>query len=592
MFNAINNLASLANEQDENITDYLDYPKSKQCENAVFIEIKKNKYVGIYSEELSEDKLNKYLYPNKRSANGISQTPTIVYETYEKSYIKKIHNWFVNKQDMNEYFKNISEILNNNKEQIKQDLDNKQKEVKKFFLSLIIDGKYIGEIDIFKAFIIDDQEIAKQISDKYGKRSVLEHAYCSICMKKKDKVYGYSSPYPFFNVDNESFAYNFKKSNAVKQFPVCLDCAKKIRGKGSKFLETELSFKDLGYTDYFLIPTFVNPLDVESCKIFVSKIKKHRDDIRNNRNNMPEKFIIGELKGNGNKIFYTLLFFQIQNAKFSILASIEEILPSNLSRLNDAIYYEEKKLEENDICIIRGGKNEKTKEDIKFSFNIIQNLFENEKTIYKNRSKKQFLEILDSLLNIKNIDYGYLIKAFVSKEIQNYRKLFLESFLFLNILFNLGITKGGTQQMSNVDMPVLGEFCEQYKEFFNAPLKKAIFGIGALTEQLAICQSIERNNKSIYKSLRNFKMDSRYIIQKVFADIQSKRQFYQYFPKKFGDALSKEIHLCNMANNETRLSIDEASYLFIAGIHLSKFLKDKYDLKSKLEDTKDDSNQQ
>ncbi|MDR1196159.1 MAG: TIGR02556 family CRISPR-associated protein [Endomicrobium sp.] len=579
MLSVIKKFADFDKDSLDSLSDYLDYPESKSCKKAVFLKIdtNENKYFGTELQDLSKDRKELYLYPIKaaRPANGLNQTPTVVYNSYDKSYIKKIYNWFFDNKDKNDLFAAVYKILDENKEKIEIELSDIQKEIKTFFLSLIIDDKYLGRIEIFRNIVSD---IEDQIKIKYNEKSYLEGSYCALCMQKKDKVYGFAIPYTFFNVDNEAFAYNFKQRNAVKQFPVCLDCAKKIRGKGKIYLEEEMKFNDIAGNTYFLFPEVINSSDNEALKSYIKIIKDFRDGVgKDSTDTTAEEVLVEKLQSDKNAMSFTLLFYQMDTSKFNILASIEEVLPSNLKKFYDAVNYVNDLFLKEKIEIYgykKGGK-EKESVPIKFSYKILQKLFENQKIDFKMRSKRQFFEILDSLLNFKPVSYNYLIDTFILKDI-DMPKNFYDSFLILNIFLKLRLTNGGDAEMSDIKTQYLDDFCMQFPEFFNKPIKKAIFGIGVLTEQLAICQKIERGNKAIYRSLKEFKLDQSYIVNKLFRDVRYKRNYYDKYPYIFADKLGEEIDECILASSQEKLDPLEASYVFTAGLQLSQRVKQKF----------------
>jgi CRISPR-associated protein Csh1 len=596
MFTAIKNLAVL-NEDVSEIDSFLDYPGSKSTKEAKFLLIEKQpdgkyEYKGLQTEELDKSLISKYLYPIKtnRPARGVYLTPTIVYQEYQKSYYQKIFEWFKKYQQLTPLFQGIYEALKNGEDSILKDLTPVGKNT---YLSLKIESKYIGEYQEFISLIMSDKEIIKSISSKYGKESIIEEGFCSICLTERQGLYGFSIPFSFFTVDSPGFAYDFDQTNAVKQYPICLECAKKIRGSGRNFLENELSLR-LCNTDYFIIPELLEGAETKQNKLqkVVDKIKEGRAKLNNlytsEKNfktiNRAESYILKELASENDYIHFNLFFYKRDQSKFNILTSIEEVLPSSLRKLYEAIKAIDNLFKENNIYI----HIKKEDVEIKFNFLILSNLLENQEIQYNKRSKKEFMEVLNKFLTLRPLSYSYLLHKINEKLKKNvgdyiqgsfykYRELLFESFLFLNILLKLKLIELGENQtpMTKLDTPNLDLLCAEFPEFFDCPVRKAVFGLGLLTENLANIQRKDRGTKAIYKKLRNFNVDLKYLGEKILPELKNKFHAYKKDYKSI-NILFEEISQCFLASDYKSLTSGETSYIFVLGINLSVTFMNKY----------------
>ena len=598
MFTAIKNLAVL-NENISEIDSFLDYPGSNSTKEAKFLLIEKNKdgnykYNGLVSEELDKSLISKYLYPIKtnRPARGVYLTPTVVYQEYQKSYYQKIFEWFKKNHQLTSLFQNIYESLIEAEKQIKDELTPVSKNT---FLSIKIDGKYIGDYNEFISLVMSDEEIIKGISSKYGKNSVVDKGVCSICLNQKDGLYGFSIPYSFFTVDSPGFSYDFDQTNAVKQLPVCLDCAKKIRGSGRNFLENELKLR-LCNTDYFIIPELLESSDNKQEKLqkVINKIKEGRSKLNNiytsetnfKTINRAESYLLKDLASENDYIHFNMFFYKQDQSKFNILTSIDEVLPSTLRKLYIVIKETDELLRKNYIYI----HTKKEDVEIKFNFLILSNLLENQEIQYNKRSKKEFLEVLNKFLTLRPISYSYLLNKINEKLNKNvadyiqgsfykYRELLFESFLFLNILLKLKLIDLGENQttMNKIDTPNLDLLCAEFPEFFDNPVRKAVFGLGLLTENLANIQNKDRGTKAIYKKLRNFNVDLKFLTEKILPELKNKFHAYNKDYKSI-NILFEEISRCLLASGCKDLTSGETSYIFVLGINLSvNFMKKYYE---------------
>lgn len=596
MFTAIKNLSTL-NKNVSEIDSFLDYPGSKSTKEAIFVLIEKQsngnyEYKGLTTEELDRSLIGKYLYPIKtnRPARGVYLTPTVVYQEYQKSYYQKIYEWFKKNHQMALLFQETKAVLEENESRIQSDLTSIGKNI---FLSLKINNKYIGEYDEFISLIMSDDEIIKGISSKYGKNSTIKQGICSICLEQQKGLYGFSIPYSFFTVDSPGFAYEFDQTNAVKQLPVCLECAKKIRGGGRNFLENELNLR-LCNTDYYIIPELLEDSEdkKEKLQAVINKIKKGRSKLNNiyttetnfKTVNRTESYILRELTSENDYIHFNLFFYKREQSKFNILTSIDEVLPSSLKKLYEAIKVVEGLFEINNIYI----HTKKEDVEIKFSFLILSNLLENQEIQYNKRSKKEFLEVVNKLLTLRPISYSYLLNKINEKLNKNsadyiqgsfykYRELLFESFLFLNLLLKLKLIDLGEQNeaMNNINTPNLDLLCTEFPEFFNCPTKKAIFGLGLLAENLANIQRKDRGTKAIYKKLRNFNVDLKYLAERILPELKNKFHAYKKDYKSI-NILFEEISQCLLASDYKSLTSGETSYVFVLGINLSSIFMNKY----------------
>lgn len=586
MLTSIKNLACLS-EVDE-LESYLEYPGSANCLNGVFLLIENDEYKGYKLEELDREKTSKYLYPKKRSPRGPNKTPTIKYNDFKTSYIGKIYDWFQKYGKNNEKFQELKTVLEQNQKLINVHLNEIPKNS---FLSIKLNNKYIGEIYEFKKLVSDDDEIKTDISTDScaNKPLVLKNELCSVCNEKKEELFGFVIPFTFYTLKDNKFSYNLDANNSVKQCPICIECAKKIRGNGENFLENNLNFR-LCNSKYFLLPEFIfqSEENTEKFKTIIKKIKKSRENVSQSKE--AESLIISEdriLKEfeNENYLFLNLFFYEKEQSAFRILANIEEVLPSKLKRFYQVVKIVNDKF--NDLSITVGsGEKERF---IEFNFSVLSNILDDPKKNVLKQTKKEFFEILDKTLNFKTISEEFLFKKALNNlkfyhsnrndekngglYKYNFKKLSFESFMYLNILYTLDITTNRKDVMENIETPNLDLFCNEFPEFFNSPLRKGVFALGVLTEQLGYIQTKNGSSKAIYSSLKDFKMDLKHLQEKLIPNL--KKKFHQYKKDFYYEKFAEEVSNCFMKGKSENISTGELNYIFILGMNSSKKLYNK-----------------
>jgi len=226
MIEAIRNIGEYALEKEEkSINDPLeiliDDPANKNTKNILFILLDEEngefKYCGIDTEEYSKEKLKYYLY-KKGSPNGTDITPTAMITTPEKTFNKKILNWFKNynsdKNNKNEMLQNIYLCIKESEEKILQDLKEKSV-IENNIISFKINGKYLGDFEIFRKILVN--QASENFYNKFGKISKSENKLCSICKKDNAEVYGFVSTFNFYTVDKPGFVSGgFQQKDAWK----------------------------------------------------------------------------------------------------------------------------------------------------------------------------------------------------------------------------------------------------------------------------------------------------------------------------------------------------------------------------------------
>jgi len=603
MIEAIRNIGEYALEKEnKSVSDPLkiliDNPANKNTKNILFIHLEEEngefKYRNVEIEEYSKEKLDQYLY-KKGAPNGTDITPTSMIVKIEKTFNIKILNWFLKyysdkNNQKNSMLQNIYLTLKENKEKILQDLKNKF-EKENNIISFKIDGKYLGDLEIFRNILVNDA--SENYYKKFGKISKSKDKLCSVCKKETKEVYGFVSTFNFYTVDKPGFVSGgFRQKDTWKNYPVCLNCALTLE-EGKKYLGDNLSFNFYGFK-YLLIPKFIKGIRKDIQKDIFKGMELQKDPrfgkkiiklLTNDEKEVLE--IISEQKNylNNNFLFYSAPK-GFNGAVFNILLYIEDILPSRLKRL-----FEVKEIidqEEIFINCMVSTFNDKGKKDnekpLEFNFGILRTFFPK---VSNNRTyNKYFLDITNKVFNDKPVEYDFLLNFIVRKIRDDFVKNYstkinaLKAFMLLNYLKELKILKFKKEVRMETDNLFAQEkqkgeekvelFFNKYFDFFNNNAKKAIFLVGVLSQYLLNIQYQERKATPFRVKLKGLKLDEKQI-KKLLPEIQNKLE--EYGKNYYRDLESIISNYFVSSGSGWNVTNDEISFYFVLGMNLSYLFK-------------------
>lgn len=604
-------------------------PKNPSYKHILLINIRgideSYEYYGIDYEEYSKNKIKSYLY-KQGSSNGPDLTPTsritrIKPEKGRKpTFDTKILAWF-KKYDKNgsdeetNFLVRVGDCLRNNKERIQADLEDVYEKVvkkEKAVLTLKIDGKYIGEYEIFKTILVEESK--KGFYSKYGVTSKADNKICSVCNDQKDEVYGFVDTFKFYTVDKPGFVSSgFRQGDAWKNYPVCLNCAL-ILEEGKKYLKNYLDFNFYGI-NYHLIPKFIFPSNYEDKKyLFSDLIEKWKDPKFErkviNRLTADENEILGIMSEQQNYLNMDFMFYDVpkgyDGSVFNILLYIEDVLPSRLKKIFDS----KKDIDKIDIfkeCMIPVYDNRKKtgEKSLEFNFGVLRDFyydFTNKRWL----SQRYFLDIVSKIFTGRPIDYYFLL-GFIMQRIRDdfandisTKTSTLKGFMLINFLNNLDLLRYeyGKEAYMEKKYDLLGldtkdeiyqrtnSFFSEFSDFFDDDAKKAVFLEGALTQFLLNIQYSERKATPFRTKLKGLKLDESEV-KKLLPEIQNKLEEYG---KNYYKPLERIISgYFISAGDNWKLTNDEISFYFVLGMNLSHLFKSKKDDES--EDIGDEDNE-
>lgn len=583
----------------------IDNPKNKDTKNISFIALvnKNNKfeYKEINKEEYTESKLIKYLY-KKGSPNGTDMTPTAMITSVDKTFNNKIINWFKEYKEIGSdeninFLVRTGNCIKENSENILKDLKEKC-DKKSNIVSLKIDGKYIGDYPIFQNILVGTAK--ENFYSKYGVTSKSENQTCSICTPQKKEVYGFVDTYKFYTVDKPGFVSGgFQQKYAWKNYPTCLNCAL-ILEEGKKHIGNNFMFNFYGFK-YLLIPKFVSGIKKEVKKEIFKIIEQQKDpkiikkEIAKLTN--AEDEILKLMSEQKNYLNVNFLFYDApkgyNGSVFNILIYIEDILPSRLKTLFDT----KGNMDKIDIfkeCLVTVYEDKKKigEKPLEFNFGVLRTFLPR---ISDNRTyNKYFLDIVNRIFTGKPIDYHFLMSFIIQKIREEFINGYstkistLKGFMLLNYLNELKILKNfeGVKKMDEDKTKTfdisggvsekINSFFDEFADFFNSDVKKAIFLEGVLVQKLLNIQRLpDVSNAGFGKEpfrhrLKGLKLDEKHI-KKLLLEAQNKLEEYG---KNYYRSLETMIsgYLVS-SGNKWEINNDEISYYFVLGMNLAYLFK-------------------
>jgi len=565
-------------------------------------------YKKVILEDYESTKVSLYLYRGG-SPRGVDFLPSaLVGKDLKTTFKNKILSWFKNRNE--KMFKIIGKELENKSKIIEKELIKKYDEIpKKERRSVLItikleeggNEKYLGEVDTFKAYLVQDMVksyyFLKSIGESLGK------GICYLC-GGSGEVYGFVLPslrssgfgFSFATADKPGFSPNFVQKDQWKEIPICKNCAVSLE-IGKRFLDENLSFPKkkpsfLG-CEYYVIPKFVfgELFDEFYDLLDYYKNEDYVDGL------LSEEDYLEEIVKAKEDVLRLIFLFYIKKGGgkyIDIVRYVEDVLPSWIRELYD--YQKKVKkikiFQEVNMKKIMG-KN--------WVGDFVSGLIGREVGLGRNNwfvkftrdfisSSKLFINVLTSILSKNQVDKDFIISIFVNeirnayKKRNNYRLklLTLKAFMLFLFLREINLLSGERMQDEEIKKECeegdlesrVERFFEEYG--FDNPAKRAAFSVGMLVEYLLYVQRKERGaefgREPFWSNLYGLILDEKKVkglFPKVINKLRQYGRGYPLLEKVVGKQLAKAEHDWNISNDET-------SYYFALGLTLRKmFLEEK-----------------
>lgn len=539
-------------------------------------EVKDGRFVEFSLENFKPKLINRYLYRRPAGARGTNTVPTLIINTNSP---EKTAGKFV--QSINKY--NLNFLVDEEIEKVKNEIESYEyNKDYSYLLTFRIDGKYFSDFEKYRELFNNWAYKKYYHKSSYGK-SVKEGQICAVT-GEKSKVYGFVDTLGF-TVNDDAFRRNgFNADNAYKMFPVSEKAIPVLEG-GRKILENKLatvfysykSGKRTKYVNYAIIPHFVFQPDKEVAKeITFSFLRKGAFNADSKKDAGSKAFIndtehllqaiIEDDDLRKPDIYYSILFFEQQQAQFKIHLEINDVIPSRISKV---INSKEKAEQRYKVFTSYQTKDGNIKTQRITLYRLRKYFITGEDNI-----QPSFYKLVSSIFTGQPYDDSKLQRLVLDKWKLSFKKNFhdqentfnylvkysLGNLYFLNLL---GIFK--TEHTMNEEQQITEKqdaftFIKAHPAYFEKEYQKGAFIFGCLVARLLYNQP----GNAFMKELYGLNIDKDLITKKFPKLIAKLRQYDKAFPD-LESAASRYF-----AKDDQKISKDEISFAFTMGLVLQK----------------------
>jgi CRISPR-associated Csh1 family protein len=443
-----------------------------------------------------------------------------------------------------------------------------------YLVTFKIDGSWLGEIKEFKSIFFD--ESYKKYYDQQSKgKSVSDDQICSIT-GKSGKVYGFVNTLGFA-IDSQAFIRNgFDTSNGYKMFPVSEDAIPILEGARA-ILENKVAARFYDNVKYAILPHFVFQPDRNDASYIAQKFLNTaafnadaKEDTGSKGFINDTEFILNEIIKDGDlkrhDIYYSILFFEQQQAQFKIHLELNDVLPSRINKVLNAKDKAQERYKPLTSYTTKNG-------DRKSQHITLYRLKDYFSTGEKN-TQPAFYKLVNSIFTGQPYDDSKLLKLVLNSWKTSFKKNFHDKEYYFNSLIKnslgnlyflhlLGIFKKNhpmNKETVQPDKLDAFHFIESHPVYFEKEYLKGAFIFGCLVARLLYNQP----GNAFMKELHGLNID-RDLVTKKFPKLISKlRQYGSEFPDMEAAAMKY------FAMQENKVTKDEISFAFTMGLVLQK----------------------
>ncbi|GAB6137786.1 type I-B CRISPR-associated protein Cas8b/Csh1 [Halanaerobaculum tunisiense] len=500
---------------------------------------------------------------------------------FKEKQREKLKQYLEKKKDING--ENLFEVINHNDlkktllKLISNFLDSTQKFVKqsKYYLnifSLKIDDKYIIETNYKNEYLDVVHYILQQRFFDKSEDMVNEESLCGACNQSKLVTGKIDIPTKFYVTSSPNFFENLNDKNAYKSFGICQNCYQQVM-VGIGKIQKDCSARLFNQLNYYVIPKNINTnLSYEKRLKWIKKTLSDKPDDYDQ-----DLELVNKIKKRDLKVDF--LFWRTDQASFIVLDSINDVYYNDLQE----IFSELRDIRRNKFY-------SKLSRELKPKLNSIYwLLFPN----YKSHSnpdpklyRKELLNLLNSILKKREIDYSYLIDNFTfifRKRYFKNKKDIIYQPLQMNILlswFNrITDLKGGFNvaegtSLTDVINDDIKEFFEVHADIYaDNNYRQGLFILGKLMNEVLKEQQSENKSANILDKLSFDGLPVRRL-RKFAKDITEILNIYD----KYG--VNQLLHAQMMDRlqgiENSNLNKDEVVFYILSGISFGRYLGHKY----------------
>lgn len=554
--------------------------------------------VDIEGVRADNDEYRKYAY--RKGTSGRAGDVTITTKLSLKK-LENIRDTQFKKIIKNDKFIEESQIFIMIQEKFKENYDAIKIKVKDFInglsknekealgisIKVILNGaeKYLYDFDIPKEIIKEEYYLSKIFQNKVESKT--ESNICSISGGKEKNIYGFAAPFKFSTIDKPGFISGFfNKQKNWKNYPVSEKEALKLE-LGKRYVRENLNSYFYG-NEYIIVPQPLIKTETEKLKNILRLIRgaiiiKDTDKEKKKRS---EERVLKLIAQEKNYFSVDILFFEENktNKSIKIKLSLEEILPSRFRQLFIDVpeTINKNKLFKNALTI------KKELVDLKFSFQIIKNFFPTDfldvvnKLFLGNKlSDKYVFEKIIKLIQ-KNYNQRQTSDGWVEPTMWSVKKAimlisYLQELKIINYNKNYKYmeTENKTKPESTFKLTGFNEFVKDNSNFLDSDIKVGIFAVGVLVKFLFDIQNASLGSTPFENKLRGYKLNPE-LLMNVYTEALDKIQKYQknhYVYADLRDVVSQKFTI--KSNELNKLTNNELSFYFVAGLELGKEFKNK-----------------
>jgi len=443
--------------------------------------------------------------------------------------------------------------------------------------SLKINDNYITETDYAAQYIdIIYYERQGRFFDE-SEPLVKSQALCGTCNTKKQITGKIDIPTKFYVTSSPYFFENLNKSNAYKSFGICQECYQEVMVGISK-VEQDYFGRLFNSLRYYVVPKNIDSLEEQDQALKIVK------DILADRPQKDEDHlqILMEIKKDFKMDF---LFWRKDQAAFIVLDSINDVSYKDLKNIFRAL----RNINRNTFGNLAEVGN------YRLYFNDLYWLLFPNRRSHRNPDpklyRKEMLNLLDSIMKSKDIDYNYLLRKFMNIFHKRYffngkknkiREVIshpLKMNLMLSWLSQATNLKGGYKvregsSFTEIENKDIKEFFQIHSDTYEGnSYRQGLFLLGMLMNQVLKEQQKENKSANILDKLSFDGMPVRRV-KKFTKDITEILNIYDKY--NVNQVLHAQMIDRLQGIENSSLNKDEVVFYILSGLSFGRYLGHKY----------------
>jgi len=449
-------------------------------------------------------------------------------------------------------------------------------------------GLYLNDFELVRNILLDSGSEKKY--NHNGTQSRTNNSVCSVTGTVADDIYGFAAPFKYSSPDKPGFISGFfNKEKFWRNYPVSSKEALALE-YGKKYIKQHLTGYFYGH-EFLFVPHPIIHSNNNELEMIVGLLKDAFASARDKKMSKEERSeaeeYVQKIVAQQENYFYLDMLFYSEDKKteaISIEMMLEEVLPSRFNKLFVEVpeLINRNPLFKNAIVI------KKVEQDLKFSFQIVNNFFDD-----------KFLDAVQRIFQGKPISKAFLFERIIALIRKNHNEAktqdkwtepagwsVLKAILLIKYLQELKIietnknyrymdTIVNEKKTSRFNLDGFNQFVKENESFLDSDIKVGIFAIGVMVRFLFDIQHANLSNTPFENKLRGYKLNPELLIQ-VYTEALDKIQKYQKNFYVYGD-LREVISLYFVTKKQELVSLsnNELSFYFVAGLEMGRKFKNE-----------------